>query len=145
MATTLEKATGLFKPSTLFGGGGGGSKTYASDTYAAMTRQQWSDYITTFVPLENQIIQYASDPAVVSNAMAEASGDVTRSFKAQEASTERRLKGLGVTLSPEERASQQRSFGLSKSLADVQAQNMASELTTRRQQSVLGNPAPQGV
>jgi len=120
------------------------SKTYAGDTYAAMTRQQWTDYINTFVPVENQLIQYASDPGVVTNAMSEASSDVNKAFTAQGASTERRLKGLGITLSPEEQASQQRSFGLSKSLADVQAQNLAKELTVRRQQSVLGNPAPQG-
>lgn len=122
-----------------------GSKTYAGDTYAALTRQQWADYISTFVPIENQLISYATDPNVVSNAMSEASRDVNTSYDAQEASTSRRLKGLGVTLSPEEQAAQKRSYGLSRSLADVGAQNTARDLTVRRQQSVLGNPAPQGV
>jgi hypothetical protein len=122
-----------------------GSKTYAGDTYAALTRQQWADYISTFVPIENQLIDYATNRSVVSDAMAEASRDVNASYDAQEASTGRRLKGLGITLSPEEQAAQKRSYGLSRSLADVGAQNTARDLTTRRQQSILGNPAPQGV
>lgn len=121
------------------------SKTYAGDTYSALTRQQWADYVSTFVPIENQLIQYATDPNAAGNAMAEASRDVNASYDAQEASTSRRLKGLGITLSPEEQAAQKRSYGLSRSLADVGAQNTARDLTVRRQQSVLGNPAPQGV
>lgn len=119
------------------------SKTYAGDTYAALTRQQWADYVNTFVPVENQLIDYATNPSVVTNAMDKASQGVGAAFDAQVASTERRLKGLGVTLSPEEQAAQQRSFGLTRALADVGAQNTARDLTTRRQQSVLGNPAPQ--
>lgn len=118
------------------------SKTYAGDSYAAMTRQQWSDYISTFVPVENQLIDYVMNPETVSNAMVNASQGVNAAFDAQEGSTQRRLRGLGVTLSPEEQAAQKRSFGLSRSLADVGAQNTARDLTTRRQQSVLGNPAP---
>jgi len=122
-----------------------GSKTYAGDTYAALTRQQWADYVRTFVPLENQLIDYAMDPGKVKEAMQQASTNVTQSFDAQQASTQRRLKGLGVTLSPDEQAAQQRSFGLSKALADVQAQNLTHDLIKRRQQSIIGNPAPAAV
>lgn len=120
-----------------------GSKTYAGDTFAALTRQQWADYTSTFVPIENQLIAYAMDPGKVKESMAKASANVNQSFDAAEASSERRLRGLGITLSPEEEAAKRRSFGLSRSLADVQAQNLNRDLTTRRQQAVLGNPAPQ--
>ena len=50
--------------------------------HAAMTRQ-WANYVSTFVPIENQLIKYATDPNVVSNAMSEASRDVNASFDAQ--------------------------------------------------------------
>lgn len=120
-----------------------GSKTYAGDTFAALTRAQWQDYVSQFVPLENQLIQYATDPGVVSNAMQKASTNVNQSFDAAQASAARRLKGYGVTLSPEEEAAQKRSFGLARSLADVQAQGLARDMTLTRQRSVLGNPAPQ--
>lgn len=122
-----------------------GSKNYAGDTFAALTRQQWASYVQNFVPLENQLIDYAVDPGKVKTAMAQASTNVNEAFDAQQASTARRLKGLGVTLSPDEQAAQQRSFGLSKALADVQAQNLTRDLVERRQQSIIGNPAPAAV
>lgn len=122
-----------------------GSKTYASDTAAAITRQQWADYVGTFIPIENSLIKYATDPGVVTEAMAEASQDVNSAFDAQQGATGRRLAGLGVTLSGDEQEAQTRSTGLMRSLADVQGQNLARDLTTQRQQSILGNPAPQGV
>ena len=121
-----------------------GSKTYASDTYAALTRQQWADYVSTFVPIENQLIDYAMSPSTVGDAMAEASADVGAAYDAQQGATQRRLKGLGVSLDADQQAAQKRDFGLSKSLADVGAQNTAAALTRQRQSQILGNPAPQG-
>jgi hypothetical protein len=114
----------------------------ASDLYAALTREQWQNYVSTFVPIENQLIQFATDPNKPLEAMAEASRDVNAAYAAQQGSMQRRLSGLGVSLTADEQAAQQRSFGLSKSLADVGAQNVAGALTRQRQQSVLGNPAP---
>lgn len=121
------------------------ASTYASDTYAALTRDQWANYVSTFVPIENQLIAYATDPNKPLENMAEASRDVNAAYNAQEGATARRLSGLGVSLSPDEQAAQQRSFGLSKSLADVGAQNVAGAMTRARQQSILGNPAPQSI
>ena len=117
----------------------------ASDTFASVTRQQWADYVSTFVPIENQLIKYATDPTVVSDAMAGASKDVNSAFDAQQGATQRHIQGLGASLSPDEQAAQQKSSGLTRSLADVQGQNTARDLTVQRQQSILGSPAPQGV
>jgi hypothetical protein len=114
----------------------------ASDTFAALTRDQWRTYVNTFVPIENQLIDYATNPQNVSEAVAEAGQDVADSYAAQEGATARRLAGLGVSLNADEQAAQKRSFSLSKSLADVGARNMARDLTVQRQRSVLGNPAP---
>jgi len=127
--------------------GGGNSApqgTSANDAYAQMTRDQWSTYVNTFVPIENQLIKYATDPNVVSNAMQKASTGVNTAFNQQQGATARQLKGLGVTLSPEEQAEQQKQYGLNRALSDVQGQNMAADVTRQRQASVLGNPAPQG-
>lgn len=125
-------------------GSGARSKTYASDTFAALTRDQWATYVNTFVPLENQLIDYATNAARPDQAMADASARVGAAFDAQTEATDRRLRGLGVTLDADEQVAQKRSYGLARSLADVGAQNLARDLTVRRQQSVLGNPAPQG-
>jgi hypothetical protein len=122
-----------------------GSSSYANDTFAAVTRDQWSDYLSTFVPIENQLIQYATDPTQPGQAMAAASTGVNQAFDAQQGATQRKLSGLGVTLSPDEQKANTLSTGLQRSLADVQAQNTARDLTVQRQQSILGSPAPQGV
>jgi hypothetical protein len=119
-----------------------GSKTYAGDTYAALTRDQWNTYVSTFVPIENQLIKYATDPGVVTSAMSQASQNVNDAFNAQTGATARHLAGLGVTLTPEQQQAQQKAYGLSRGLADVGAQNLAGEVTRNRQQSILGNPAP---
>jgi hypothetical protein len=121
---------------------GPGPDTSAQDAYTAMTRDQWASYVNTFVPIENRLIDYAMNPQVVTDAMNRASQDVNDSFAAQQGATQRRLRGMGVTLSADEQQAQARSYGLSKSLADVGAQNMARDLTVQRQQQVVGNPAP---
>lgn len=117
--------------------------TYAQDTFAALTREQWANYVTHFVPYENKLIEYATSPAVVSKAMADASLDVNAAFDNRAAATDRRLQGLGLTLDADERRASTRSLGLARSLADVNAQNMTRDATVARQQSILGNPAPQ--
>lgn len=129
----------------LLGGRPAQRSTQAADTYAALTRDQWANYVNTFVPIENQLINFATDQNAPTEAMAEASQNVNQAFDAQQGATGRRLRGLGLQLSGEEQQAAQRASGLARSLADVQAQNTARDLTVQRQQSVLGNPAPQGV
>ena len=147
MAGFLETSTGLFSPRSIGKGLGlGGSSApnmSANELYAQFTRDQWANYVNTFIPIENQLIKYATDITLPGQKMAEASADVSAAYAQQAGATARRLQGLGVTLSPEEQAAQQKQFGLSKSLADVQAQNVAGDLTRQRQASILGNPAPQ--
>ena len=143
--------TGLPASASPFGSGSSpygydpNSKTYANDTFGAVTRDQWAQYVGTFVPIENQLIKYATDPNTVSDAMSTASTGVNQAFDAQQGSTQRRLQGLGVSLSPDEQAASTKATGLTRSLADVQGQNTARDLTVQRQQAILGSPAPQGV
>ncbi len=126
------------------GKSGGPSGPSANDIFASVTRDQWANYVGTFVPIENQLIKYATDPNVVSNAMSDAGTGVDQAFAAQQGATQRRLQGLGVQLSPDEQAAQTRSSGLTQGLSKVQAENTARDLTVQRQQSILGSPAPQG-
>lgn len=125
--------------------GGTPATASAADTFAALTREQWANYVETYVPIENQLIAYATDTTLPGKEMAKASENVTNAFAAQEGATQRRLSGLGVSLSADEQQAQQRSTGLAKSLADVQAQNLARTATVSRQQNLLGNPAPDAV
>lgn len=121
-----------------------GGNDYAGRSYEALTRSMWDSYVANFMPYEAKLIEYATDPTVVSTAMADASQDVTNSFEAQRGATDRRLRGLGLSLDADEQKAADRSYGLAKSIADVTAQNVAGRRTRERQQSILGNPAPQG-
>jgi hypothetical protein len=126
------------------GGDDGPKGPTANDIFASVTRDQWANYVQTFIPIENSLIKYATDPNVVSNAMSDAGTGVDQAFTAQQGATDRRLKGLGVQLSPDEQAAQTRSMGLTQGLSKVQAENTARDLTVQRQQSILGSPVPQG-
>jgi hypothetical protein len=133
---------GMDSIKTLASGKPAPADTSASDTYAALTQQQWQNYVSTFVPIENQLISYATDKTQPAQAMAAAHTDVSNAYGVQAGSQQRQLAGEGVTLNPEQQAASTRQGALSASLADVQGQNVARDLTINRQQSILGNPAP---
>lgn len=114
----------------------------ASNIYAALTQEQWENYVSTFVPIENQLIAYATDPSQVQKATDAAGQMVDSAYGVQAGITARRLAGMGTALTPEQQQAQTRETGLSKALSGVQARNMARDLTINRQQGILGNPAP---
>jgi len=126
----------------LFGGDDASTSNTANDMFAQLTRDQWQSYVTNYVPYENDLIKYATSTTAVGDAMKSASADVNSAFDNSTAATQRRLAGLGLTLSPDEQAASTRSTGLARSLADVNAQNTARDATVARQQSILGNPTP---
>lgn len=118
------------------------SNTPAGDAYAALTRDMWNTYVSSFMPYENKLIKFATDRNAPLEAMQKASGFVADSFDAQQGASQRRLQGLGLTLDTDEQKAADRAYGLARSLADVSAQNNARDTTIARQQSVLGNPTP---
>lgn len=130
MFTSLPK-------STTYGSGVG-----AEAMFESMTRQQWANYISTFAPLENKLIDTAMSVDAVPNAMRDAQADVESAYASSTASTDRRLRGQGITLDADQQLARTKATGISKALADVRAQSLARDLTTNRQQTILGNPAP---
>jgi hypothetical protein len=114
----------------------------ASDTYAALSRQQWQLYMQNFVPIENQLIDFATNKALPGQAMNQAITDVNQSYTAQQGAFQREMTGMGVQLTPQQQAARTREQGLSQALARVQGANTARDLTIANQQAVLGNPSP---
>lgn len=119
------------------------SQNFAQNAYAMLTRQQWDDYLTNYVPVENRLINYAMDEDAPVQAAERAGRDIGASFGRQRESTQRRLGGMGLQLTPEEQSAADKSSRISESLATVGAMNNARDATLQRQQSVLGNPSPQ--
>jgi hypothetical protein len=140
-----KKRAPLGLASAAVGGLGRGSSAptgQADASFAALTREMWANYLRDTVPLENRLISYSSDPGVVTSAMDEAGRDARRAFSARAAAAQRGLRAQGLQLDEEERGAVDRSTSLARSLADVNAQNVARDTTTARQQSILGNPSP---
>lgn len=119
------------------------SKNFAQNAFAQLTRQQWDDYLTNYVPQENRLIDYATDETKPQDAAYLAGRGVGAAFDQQRESTGRRLAGMGLQLTDEEQAAADKQSRLSESLATVGAMNNARDATTQRQQSVIGQPAPQ--
>lgn len=113
----------------------------AAQSYADMTRQQWSDYVQNFVPIENQLISYATNEGNITGAVNRAMTNVDQSFEAQQGMQQRRLKGLGVELTPEQKAASDRETALSKSLSEVQGANSARMGVVQNQLSLMGGPS----
>lgn len=114
----------------------------AQETFAALTRAQWDEYLSTYVPLENMMINYATDPNAVNQAVSAARRDVGMSFDAQQGINQRRMRGLGLTLDADEQRAADRSSALARSAADVSAANLTADRVRERQQGLMGNPAP---
>lgn len=104
---------------------------------AGMTRQQFADYVGTFLPYEDKYIEYAMDPTQAATAMQSAQQNVSSAFDRQAAATERRLRPLGG-LSPEQQVVANRSLALARAAATSGAANRARDLTLQRQQAILG-------
>lgn len=121
------------------------STTYASDLLTNMTRQQWTDYVKNFMPVENNLINYAMDQQQPAIAMTRASEGVDTQFASQAGQTQRRLSSVGAKLTPEEQKVADRDTANTKSLADVGAQNTARDTTIDRQRSILGAPSTTGI
>lgn len=115
----------------------------AVNQYADMTRSLWYQWMNEIGrPQEDRLIEYATDPTVVTDAMQTASQDAKAGFDRGAENTQRRLEGLGLTLTAEEQGAADRSSNLARSLADVGAQNRARDQTLARQQAIIGSPVP---
>lgn len=114
----------------------------AQQTFADLTRQMWQDYVSQFIPIENSLIDYATNPAEITQSVERARDSVGKAFDVEQGVTQRGLRSRQITLSPEEQAAASRERGLARSLADVQAANLAREQTVSRQRSILGQPVP---
>lgn len=116
----------------------------ANQTYAALTRQQFSDWANTFMKFEDKLYDYATDPTQAATAMESAKADVNSQFDLQGQATERRLRPLGP-LAPDEQLAMDRSTALARGAASAGAQNRARDVTLQRQQAILGNPTLGGI
>lgn len=126
----------------LFGRSKQANSTFASDTFAGLTRQAWQDYQRDILPYENKLIEFANSDTAVGDAVTRAQGRVDSAFDRQQGATQHQLQSLGLTLNADEQNAFGRSTALARSAAEVQGMNTAALQTKALQQALLGNPTP---
>lgn len=115
-----------------------------ADTFAKMTRDMWAQWVQQFMPIENTLIDYASDVTLPGQAANKAIAGVQSAYAQGAKMSDLSMKTSGIQLNDQERTAIARDRSLSQSLAEVQAANTARTLTTDRQRSTLGVPVNTG-
>lgn len=113
--------------------GGGYKPDYTMiNAQADVARDMWEHYQNTYVPLENELIEYASDPAKVkTEAAAEAKGDfMSAAALAPERLAREAGRYGGLTATQQKQADKQ--LTLSSALGTVNASNMATRAVNDR-------------
>lgn len=116
--------------------GGGGQPSYAynnpdsaSNVLAKIIAQQYSNYQSMFVPEENKLIKYATDPNTVPNAQKRAMGLTEQSFNAGNAGFNKGLETSNINMTPQQKASTDRQRQITQQLATVDSANRSGVRT----------------
>ena len=125
----------------LTGNFGGAGADDASGVLANLTRQQFQDYLSRFVPVENQLIQYATDPTQPLQQAQQAQGLVEAAYAAQPQLWRDTLAREGVTPTAAQSAAAQRQTRYQQGLAEVGAMNGAAQATAATQNQILSGSA----
>ncbi len=130
--------------------GGGGQTNYsfldpgsASNTLAQLVQQQQANYQAMYAPVENQLIDYATNPNTIPNAQARAGANADIGSANAVAGLNKTLETQGIKLTPVQQQAQQRKLGLQTGLSKVGAMNTAGQQTYDTITSILsGGAAP---
>lgn len=134
----IGRALGKYKkPGETYGDLDSRNPNYANNALAYFTRDQYSDWLKRFQGIAAGQIKYATDDTQPGKAADEAGKYVQNSFARIPGQLERLNAREGLTLTPDEQASQQRSIATAGGLADVTARNRAAQQTYDRQNSIL--------
>lgn len=121
----------------LFGNNDKNSDTYAQDTRASILRSQWGDWKARFAPLEDRLLDSYKNPNVRDQAQEQGADLFQRGFDASQASADRRLASYGLSLTPEQQASRDRSTDLAHGLGQVSAFNNTQRAISARDDAML--------
>lgn len=126
---------------SLSGIGGASGPMSAAQQLGAISSAQWNDYMQTFVPQENLLLQYAMDPNYAAKQMQTAQGLQQQANQQASGIQARQLAQYDTTLTPEQAAAAKKQTGITGALAEVQTANQAKDLAAQTQLGILGAPA----
>lgn len=117
------------------------SKTYASDTWADITRAQWQDYLDRFVPREDALLNMTTyeNPGLVDSTMAIGKQAAAIGYDATQRMNQQAAGRYGAALTQGYQQNQDRRDNVGKSAAIVnEANRIRQELQDRNRQIALG-------
>lgn len=121
-----------------------GDKNYASETLAAVSREQWEDYQNRFFPIEDMLFSMLV-PGYVRAQGAEGLSSVGNTYQNSLNAAERESREYGLSYSPQEQQSLDRQAQLRQGLSEVDMYNRSAEDARNRQMGVLGGGLRQSI
>jgi uncharacterized membrane protein YhiD involved in acid resistance len=121
-------------------GTGGAFSGDANSLYQQVTQSEWQNYMQNFVPIENQLIKFASDTTQPAQAMATAQTNMNAAEAQQPQIQQNRLDQYGIKLDQAGKQAAGMDQNLNAALGSVDAQNHAKDTTIQQQESILGAP-----
>jgi hypothetical protein len=127
---------------------GGGSTSYsfmqpgsASNILANVINSQYQNYLAQFVPQENKLISFATDPNAPTASAQQAMATAGNAFQAQQQGLNKQLKSQGIVLTPDQKAALGRQQAVAKTTSMDDAANRAAISTYNLQNMALtGSP-----
>ena len=131
--TTYAEQTG----NTLLGVRGG-DDNYGDKVGAALALKDWDKYKALYMPLEDQLLAMVNDPNGRQNAMGAAAQGVGQNMDNANEAFERQARGLGLQLTPGQKAAYERRNDITAGLSRVGAANMAGRNYDALRRIILG-------
>ena len=132
----LAAAQQPYDPNETFGLNPNSSR-FAENARALLLRNQYDRWSQNFEPIENELLANYSNPGFRSAAAGRAVDLFNRGADAGDAITQRRLTGLGLELTPEQKTVADRASGMQRGLGEVNAYNQTVRLVDDRNKALL--------
>lgn len=119
----------------------------AADRLGAITKAQWEDYQTRFVPIENQLMNMTTynNPALAGQEIGKAQSQTARSYDNFAQAPAIQLNRYGMTETADQQATSNRLNGLGKTGAVVDAANNIRLKLVERNQLIASGAAPASI
>lgn len=122
------------------GGGGGGNTAPgpAAEALAGISREQFGDWQKRYRPFGKALAAEVNNPLTIARRLDTTSRTIGTQFDVQKANTERNMSRLGVTMTPQQKASLDRQSAISQAGVNAAARNSVRGALRERDSQIIG-------
>ena len=110
----------------------------ASELIGDLSRAQWDDYKTRYLPYIQALGDYATDSAVPGNAAQQAAGAMTSAYQNSAKAQQMQQQSYGINLSDRQQQANDRRANIQQTANTASAANLARTSAQDRQNAILG-------